>query len=409
MKYYIILQPTIKSMGGEEMYTRNKVISAREHGYTPIVFHGGGGEKIYIEDLREFEKYEFPEFRYEPCVVPNWRKNKLLNRICSILKDYGDDCIIESHEILVAEWGEIIARRLNALHLAYMLLEHNTLTNKTVYDFFKFKYDRHELVGIIGNTIPDMFSNFDKHVEEYELPAYCQNVLEQLPCPEMYKFKDVDYVIGSIGRTNKRYVQPMIDSIIKFTSKHTDKRFGILYIGGSMDKTSEKLVKERLSSISNAKLIFTGMLFPLSVGMIKQMDVCIATAGACGTSEKCGIPTIAVDGNDSKAIGILERTTPHSLFRGESEPTVEIEDLLEEVLIEKKYQKEDKLVMMDVNFDSHWKFLKKMESNKVYYDISNIRLPLKRKIVSCLLGFYYGLRPDSIEYRVIERLINIIK
>jgi hypothetical protein len=246
-------------------------------------------------------------------------------------------------------------------------------------------------------------------LEEYELPAYCQNVLEQLACPEMYRFKDVDYVIGSIGRTNKRYVQPMIDSIIKFTSKHTDKRFGILYIGGSMDKTSEKLVKERLSSISNAKLIFTGMLFPLSVGMIKQMDVCIATAGACGTSEKCGIPTIAVDGNDSKAIGILERTTPHSLFRGESEPTVEIEDLLEEVLIEKKYQKEDKLVMMDVNFDSHWKFLKKMESNKVYYDISNIRLPLKRKIVSCLLGFYYGLRPDSIEYRVIERLINIIK
>lgn len=30
MKYYIILQPSIRSMGGEEMYTRNKVVSARE-------------------------------------------------------------------------------------------------------------------------------------------------------------------------------------------------------------------------------------------------------------------------------------------------------------------------------------------------------------------------------------------
>jgi hypothetical protein len=409
MRYYIILQPTIKSMGGEEMYTRNIIISAREHGYVPIVFHSGIGEKIYIEDLKPYEKYAFSEFRYDPCVIPKWKKKKILNKICKLLVDYDDGCIVESHEILVAEWGELIAKRLNARHLVYMLLEHNTLTNKSLYDFFKYKYDRKELVGIVNNTIPDMFSNFDKNVIGYSLPAYCQNVLEPIPCPKEYKINNVDYVIGSIGRTNKRYVQPMIDSVIKFTSKHADKTFGILYVGGSMDKNSENLVRERLSNITNVKFVFTGMMFPLPIEMIKQMDVCLATAGACGTSERCGIPTISIDGNDSKAIGIFNRTTINFLFRDESEHIIEIEKLLEEVLIEGKYLKEDRLEIYTVNLDSHWEFLKEMESKKVYYDISNIRLSFKREIVSCLLGFYYGLKPDSIEYRVIERLINIVK
>jgi hypothetical protein len=393
-------------MGGEEMYTRNKIISAREHGYFPIVFHSGIGDKIYIEDLKPFEKNAFSEFRYEPSVVPKWKKNKLLSRICKLLVDYDGECIVESHEILVAEWGELIAKRLNARHISYMLLEHNTLMNKSLYDFFKFKYDRRELVGIVNSTIPDMFSNFNKNVIGYSLPAYCQNVLEQIPCPKEYKINDVDYVIGSIGRTNKRYVQPMIDSIIKFTSNHPDERFGILYIGGSMDKYSEKLVKERLSSITNAELIFTGMLFPLSVEMIKQMDVCIATAGSCSTSENCGIPTISIDGNDSKAIGIFERTTSHSLFRDKSEPKIEIENLLEDILIEKKYPKQDKLVMMTVNFDSHWEYIKNMERTKVYYDINIIQLPFKRKLVSLFLGFYYGLPVGALTHRILEKILQ---
>ena len=112
MKYYIILQPCIRSMGGEEMYTRNKVISAREQGYYPIVFHSGIGEKIYIEDLEQYDQYEFSEFRYEPCVISKCKKKYLIDRIEAILKDCDKNSVLESHEILVAEWGEWIAEKL---------------------------------------------------------------------------------------------------------------------------------------------------------------------------------------------------------------------------------------------------------------------------------------------------------
>lgn len=36
------------------MYTRNKIISARKQGYTPIVIHENKGSRIFVEELRPF-------------------------------------------------------------------------------------------------------------------------------------------------------------------------------------------------------------------------------------------------------------------------------------------------------------------------------------------------------------------
>ena len=409
MRYYIILQPTIRSMGGEEMYTRNKVNSARERGYTPLVFHNGGGEKIYVDELKVYEKYEFQEFRYEPCVISKGKKKRLLERIKSILEDYDEESIIESHEMLIAEWGEFVAKALGIRHFAYMLLEHNTITYKPLYDFFKFKYNRRELAGIIRDTIPDMFCEFTNDVEGYSLPAYCTNVYENIPCPDKFKIVNGYCTIGSIGRTNKAYVQPMIDAVLKFVGRNSDKMYNFLYIGGSMDKTSEQLVIKRLSAIPNLKLTFTGMLFPIPVSLIKQMDVCLASAGSCRVSANCGIPTISIDANDNKAIGIVNVTTNHSLFRDNHEPPIEIDDALEDVLIKKICTKEDKLELINIDFSSHWIFVEQMASEKEYYDISQINYPLKRKLISLFLGYYYGLPTNSTRHRLIEKCISLLK
>lgn len=409
-KYYVILQPSIRAMGGEEMYTRNIIISARENGYIPIIFHSGiGGDKVYINDLKPYDKYMFSTFRYEPCVVSSFGKKRLIRTIISILTNYAEESIIESHEILVAEWGEWIASQLGIRHFAYMLLEHNTLFFKPLYDFFRFKYDRHELAGIANSTIPDMFQNFCEGVQGYRLPAYCINVYDNIPCPEMFRLGFADYTIGSIGRTNKKYVQPMIDAIIRFVSNHPDKSFNILYIGGSMDKKSEKIVQDRLSSMSNAKLTFTGMQFPLSIDMIRQMDVCVASAGSCVVSYNCGIPTISIDGNDGKAIGIFKVTTNNNLFRNENEQLIEIDSLLEEILIQKSCSKKDEILSMAVDFSSHWDFIKQMSKTKDYFDISHIYYPFKRRLKTRFLGFYYGLKSGGLASRAIGFLIKSIR
>lgn len=408
-KYYIILQPSIRAMGGEEMYTRNIIVSAHQQGYEPIVFHSGiGGDRVYIEDLKTFTQNVFHEFRYEPCVISKRKKNQLINRIKTIINDYDEDSIIESHEILVAEWGEWIASQLRIRHFAYMLLEHNTLSYKPVYDFFKFKYDRRELAGIAKATIPDMFAKYDNNIEGYFLPAFCSNVYENILCPKEFKVGDADYTIGSIGRTNKQYVQPMIDAIIRFVTKYNDKSFNILYIGGSMDKASEEKVFTRLSSLPNAVLLFTGMLFPISIEMIRQMDVCVASSGSCLTSYNCGIPTISVDANDSKAIGVFNETTSNFLFRNSNEPPLEIENLLEEILIKKKYQRVNRKKSIDVDFSSHWEFVSNMSSKKEYFNIEKIVFPFKRRIIARFLGFYYGLKPTGYLYRFLSKMVNFL-
>lgn len=410
MKYYIVLQPSIHSMGGEEMYTRNILLSARENGFTPVVLHSDMAEdKIYIDDLKPFEKYGIPEFRYEPCVVSKRRKGQLLKRLENILQGCESESVVESHEILVAEWGEWMAEKLKIRHFAYMLLEHNTLTFRSLYDFFRFKYDRHELAGIVKETIPDMFKHYASDIIGYSLPAYCTNTYEDIPCREEHKVKTADFTIGSLGRTNKQYVLPMVDAFVNFVQKHSQKTFNILYVGGSMDKLSEKEVVRRLSSLPNAHLIFTGMLFPIPIELVRQMDVCVATAGSCFVSYNCGVPTISVDGNDSKAIGIYGKTTRNTLFRSDKEPQIDIEDLLEEILMKRKYEKEDRLELVNVDFSSQWKFIDEMSKKQDYFDISKINYPLRGKLLSLFLGFYYGLSSKSILRKFFAKVISLTR
>lgn len=290
-----------------------------------------------------------------------------------------------------------------------MLLEHNTLSFHPLYEFFRFKYERKELAGIVKATLPDMFSHYTDDVIEYCLPAYCSNVYENIPCPKQFKVGKADYTIGFIGRTNKSFVQPAIDATQRFITCHPNKLFNILYVGGSMAKETEKLVKERFISIPNARLTFTGMLFPLSTEMLQQMDVCIASAGSCTVSHNCGVPTISIDGNDNKAIGIYKRTTEHSLFRGNDEPPIEIESLLEEILIQKKNEKKDSVNPINIDFSSHWDFINEMSKIKDYFVIERINYPLKRKFVSCFLGFYYGLKAGGFASQCIGKLINKLR
>ncbi|MGM9709323.1 MAG: hypothetical protein ACI3ZB_06945 [Prevotella sp.] len=394
-------------MGGEEIYTRNKVLEAKAKGYTPIVFHSGSGQKIYIDGLKPFEPYCFPEFRYEPCVISKNGKKEVIKRICEILNDIDEESIIESHEIIVAEWAEYIAQQLHIRHLAYLLLEHNSINNKELKEFFWFKYNRHELVGIAENTLKDLFCNLN-NITGYHLPAHCANSYEDIPCPKEFVVREADFTIGTIGRTNKDYVVPLIHSIIRFAKLYSNKSINVLYIGGSMNKQSEDFVKKTLSEIPNIKLYFTGMIFPIPIDLIRQADVYVSSAGSCLTSYRCGIPTISIDGNDSEAIGLFGITTQHSLFRGADEPKIRIETLLEQVLIKRKYTKTDKIEEVVIDFSKHWEFINEMSPLRDYFDIERINYPLKQKIKFQFLGWYYGLSQDGILYKTISKVLHIL-
>ncbi|MDK7751147.1 hypothetical protein QP572_12490, partial [Brevibacterium sp. UMB10442] len=96
-------------------------------------------------------------------------------------------------------------------------------------------------------------------------------------------------------------------------------------------------------------------------------------------SDNCGIPTIAIDGNDYKGIGIFQKTCVHSLFRGENEPAIELEHFLDEVLIDKKFHKEDKTIFFEPDFTEHWAFVQKMSDKREYYDVRKIKYSFRNE------------------------------
>ncbi len=407
MKYYIIFQPSIKSIGGEEMYTRNKIISAREQGYTPIVIHENKGSRIFVEELRPFLKNYSILFKLPPSVFPKIILRKVIHKMLSWIPDYNEgECIIESHEVTGAEWAELLAAHIKAKHLAYMLLEHHCL-NEYQYRFFKYKYDRKELVGITSETVPQMFEPYIPNIEGYFLKAYCNNTLADIDFDEKLKVGQADYTIGTIGRTNKEYVQPMLKAVIEFILQHKEKYFNFIYVGGAQDKDSEKNVIKKLSNISNLKFYLTGLIYPIPIGLVKQMDVCLASAGSCMISDNCGIPTIAIDGNDYKGIGIFQKTCVHSLFRGENEPAIELEHFLNEVLIDKKFHKEDKTIFFEPDFTEHWAFVQKMSDKREYYDVRKIKYSFRNEVLWVAIREYLGNRSYLLITSVLERIRNL--
>lgn len=403
MKYYIIFQPSIKSIGGEEMYTRNKIVSARKNNFIPVVIHLNIGSEIYIDELSPYVNNYSNLFRLPPSVYPKWIRNRLIHKILKWIPNYDEgECIVESHEVIDAQWAELLASHIKARHLAYMILESNRIS-KSEFNYFNFKHIRHELVGMTKQTIPDMFKPYRVLNQGSALNATCSNVLSNIPLNEKFRLPKCDYAIGTIGRTNKEYVLPMIDAVIRFVHHYPKLQFNFLYIGGAQDKESEKAVINKLKGIPNIHFVFTGLIFPISIEMVRQLDVCLASAGSCTTAHNCGVPTISIDGRDYKGIGIFRKTCPYSLFRGKETPPIEIEDLLTQVLIKKEFTKEEATITPDPAFTEHWDFIKKMPEQHNYYDVAQIIYP-KKDIFWMIILQYFGNKT----YHRITSLLQII-
>ena len=83
--------------------------------------------------------------------------------------------------------------------------------------------------------------------------------------------------------------------------------------------------------------ILVPMMFPFPMKLFDVSDVCIACAGCANLAHQIGMPTITVDNRDHQAIGVLHETTENVIYRS-FEPQIKIADLLEEILIEKKFK-----------------------------------------------------------------------
>ncbi|MDB9913108.1 glycosyltransferase family 4 protein [Flavobacteriaceae bacterium] len=376
MKLYIVLSPGILNMGGSQMYTRNKLKYLENLSYEVNLFHSGiKNGNVLINDLLQYEHNRVFYLNYPAYLFKKRTQEKVISLICKQIQKQYDELIIESHSTASATWGELIAEKTKGKHIIYLLSESNSIRNRSIYNFFRFKLERRELVGIQQKSIPILFKNWQEidNNRSYHMSAACANVVEDVPYPILSEIPRSDFTIGSIGRLNKLFLIHIMDDIIDFINNHEEKSFSIIFIGGEpSNSNSEKKIKDKFKNISNVSLFFTGYIYPIPKELVVVPQVYLSTAGSCYVSNSFGIPTIPIDYNDHKPIGVLNKTTKNVIYR-DMEPQVELKILLNDILIKGLYRSEELIESEEsqINFSEHLKFVLYSKSSKFYFDINS--------------------------------------
>jgi hypothetical protein len=364
-------------MGGAQMYFRNKMLYLREHGWTVDIICGMS-KNVIIPELREFKNL-IPELLFPQYYYSAKCQKKTIKKLAEIINDDTyEEIVIESSIIHCATWAETVANKIGAKHLIFLLQEQNNVTNKKLQDFFVFKYSRRELAGITANSLKEMFREFHSldGRESYSLTAHCNNVEADVPCELLAQIdrNKYDYIIGALSRLNKPFVPHAVSDICAYATSHPDKRYLLLWIGDAPAGSPELTTVRRMVCDSpNIELVITGYLLPVPFKLLEFCDVFISSSGSSRPCMRSGVPTITYDGNDYRPIGILGRTTNHSLFRDHDEPPKDLYHLLDDVLVYKKYAKTPPNYNSGLpDFKTHLDFLSQSSTEKDYFDFKTL-------------------------------------
>lgn len=374
MKTYIIIASAIGNMGGGQMYTNNKVRYLKEQGWDVAVLFPCATKNILLDDLKQFSNNCISDMNFGLYYVPSYKRNQIVRFIKQQIDTHGD-VVIESQTLPLSFWGEYLAKRLEAKHIINCIEEQFANLSSSQYDFLLFKMKRWEILNFGIGTQKRLFKEkWDDSFLQYQnnVSYKCTNVTSDIDVD--IKFAKSDFTILSIGRLSKPYVPGMVDSICNFAKKHSEKTINVVFVGGSTDGSVEKSISERLSCLSNVNVYMLGYLFPVPISVIKSSNVAIATANSILVTSDQDVPTISLDINDYKAIGVYGYTTSNKFTRSENEPILEVEDLLEDVLIKKLYLPSNKvnnsMADSEEEFNRQVLFLEKSKGNKKqYFDV----------------------------------------
>ena len=380
-------------MGGAQMYLRNKCLYMKEQGWEVDLVSAQKG-RIYISELKQYSWF-IPEIGFDYYLFDSPKRERIINEICArLFSQKYEDIVIESTCIPECTWGEVVSERIRARHLCFILQEYNEVTSIVKQNFLQFKYNRHELAGIIEQSLFNLFSSFSPIPLEksYSLPAHCNNVVEDKENIDFdfIDYHKYDYTVGCVSRIDKPFIHPALNDFIVYARQHQDKKYLLLIVGGAEEGTAyEKNIRKLFKSVNNVTLVITGYIYPIPSSLLNSCDAFFSSSGSALVCMRSGVPTICYDASDFRPIGILGRTTDSPLFRASNEPVQNLSILLDEILEEKKYRKEfPTYELCKPDFSSHDQFISEMAKNKEYYSFKNISLNKSETKLKILLKIF---------------------
>lgn len=354
MKTYVFIARRICEIGGAEQYLFNKIRHLESRGWRVFVFSARKGT-ILINGLKRFRNDVLPTLAYAPECFTKREVNKTIEIITARVGEFKPDpCIVESDSVNRAIWGELLALRLGAKHISFILQEEHGY-DRDVRDFLFFKYKRHELAGITPKSINQILSDdMIKRREDTSIAAYCNNVVEDCEDIISPRLEKARYTFGSIGRLEKTCVPVIIQGFVQYFKTHPLERYNLVLIGGSKSEKTYIKIKNEIDKCPNVNLIISGNMYPIPRSLLDKIDVFVSTAGSAAVSYRTHCPTIRVHpvtGESQGIIGLdflLTEKTMYDIEKGHTIP-----DDIEKALCNKK------MIEYTINWDNYSQTMEK--------------------------------------------------
>lgn len=405
MKKYIFFTPCICKVGGAEEYINKKSARLEKAGYVPIIFHCVNGP-ILISHFNEVRNYRITELGLTPFYYTKKQRHRIIEQIieyCDISKN--DEIFIESTEISMSEWGEMVAEQIEAKHVCIILQENHDYP-KYFQDYLFFKYNRTELYGITKKSIPMMLKDYDSAaLEGRHIVAECNNVVDDVPCTLIDHIPKADYTIGSIGRLEKNFVIGGLKQVILLANKYNDCAFNLILIGNGSDERVNE-IKKIFEQVTNVTLLITGYMYPIPKKLLEMIDCFFSSAGSVHVTSELGKPTISMAA-DGDPIGIMNYTTVNSLYKDEPYVKTELNKYLEMILMEHYCQVHIPIRKESPKEDFAQEFSRQM--GFFAQNIEQVYYPIEDKYVLSPRGKIYRLCASILGSRLFVRLLSALE
>ena len=230
---YIFFTNSMGGISGGSTYVRNKLVHLRNLGWKVQIFDSTGftNAAIVIEELKEFGDNRYKELFFNPYWLNKSRREKIIG---DIIKKIGKDetIVIESNNVAMSIWGEIIASRIGAKHLIYLLSEKLTISDETLYKYYKYKSSRGELFSIGVRAYRNLMQKFENvtDADEHYWSARINVPIEDVRCECLDNIDKADFNIGHFGR-QKGYFHYMFENVAGFARKHNNEKVNFLVLG----------------------------------------------------------------------------------------------------------------------------------------------------------------------------------
>lgn len=320
---YVFVYGSISDVGGRQLYLLNKSKFLKENGWQPLIITSDDSN-IMIGELKSIVTLVVPEIEVPFLFLRKKSRDSLIKNICNFINvNKSDLCmknrvIVESQEINQSFWGEVIAEKFKTINFTYvigwpMLIK----LERFYYDYYKHKQLRNELIGVAEPTLKIMFEGIDdinlNQNTFFNIPFNVKEIVRNNVNSEINKYKysitNCDYVITTISRLSKPYINVLIKDIIKLSHEFSDKKFALIIVGDDINAKFMEYYRykysEYINSNNKVKLIFTGYIRPLTKDIFEVTDIFVGMGTAVINAVSQGCPSICVDPRGSTSSGIF--------------------------------------------------------------------------------------------------------